>query len=459
MQSNALLFCLACACHGQRVRVYEPSSSENSAILMHDQQQERSRFARQKPWTKLLSSLLAFKPYASYQSNAVSPSYSPLRAWSQVGHAAPAILMNQETAKLTLVEQLKAKAMRAALKAERASLEAEKLQLQAHQLKLKRSTGEAHGAWGSVAEVPGVSKAGPWRFGAPAEQTPVSASESPAQHAALWAEHKGKVHRFIKQDYKSADGGASYLCKTREFFLGTRKSGSLEGSFQVSFTLPGRESEPKTVELLQTSPGNPSFAAVQLKLLSFGTGIDEAEEKQLVEEDIPWHKNIGWSSRFNRVALPLSRFEDDELPLTRFEVRHVDLEFNHEFVEDDAFEMMFGGGYFSRIDIQPGDIIRGISLPEINHTQRDMQGLPWWEKPGKLMQRLLIGSQPDAGVDEGMLMLNGRDVGADAFNQVIGQHIFFKDGFKAGIQSDIVLLIERPEHPPVSNKDARGWRW
>jgi len=92
---------------------------------------------------------------------------------------------------------------------------------------------------------------------------------------AVWPsffEKEGKFFRFIdkndltfqKYGFNEATG---YSCKTPEEFRGTRKDGVYEGSFRVQFTLPEKDDEPKTIELMRSrDEDKPSFGAVKVTL-------------------------------------------------------------------------------------------------------------------------------------------------------------------------------------------------
>jgi len=107
-----------------------------------------------------------------------------------------------------------------------------------------------------------------------------------------------------------------FVCKTPEQFSGQRLSGAYEGTFRIQFTLPGKDDEPKTVELkrsIKDNPStkdNPSFGAVKVKI-PLGIEVEINMQKR-------------------------------RLVVTKIRVQ----------------------GYARRANIRTGDIIRAVSLPE-----------------------------------------------------------------------------------------------
>lgn len=100
-----------------------------------------------------------------------------------------------------------------------------------------------------------------------------------------YQEEPGRFHRFISQDDPTFEEYAhndivGYICKTPDKFQGLRRDGVLKGTRRVQFTLPGRDDEPKTLELMYSrSKDNPSFGAVRVKL---PLNVQVSSEKQRV---------------------------------------------------------------------------------------------------------------------------------------------------------------------------------
>eukprot|EP00427_Karlodinium_veneficum_P026386 CAMPEP_0169210734 /NCGR_PEP_ID=MMETSP1016-20121227/15374_1 /TAXON_ID=342587 /ORGANISM="Karlodinium micrum, Strain CCMP2283" /LENGTH=517 /DNA_ID=CAMNT_0009288297 /DNA_START=365 /DNA_END=1918 /DNA_ORIENTATION=- len=87
-----------------------------------------------------------------------------------------------------------------------------------------------------------------------------------------WPE-PGKFHRFVAEDdptfreYFWNKATSSYACKTPQAYQGTRQNGAYDRSYRVQFTLPDKDGEPKTIEILQSQEkDSPSFGAVRVKL-------------------------------------------------------------------------------------------------------------------------------------------------------------------------------------------------
>mmetsp|Transcript_60106 Transcript_60106/g.105180 ORF Transcript_60106/g.105180 Transcript_60106/m.105180 type:complete len:397 (-) Transcript_60106:218-1408(-) len=159
-------------------------------------------------------------------------------------------------------------------------------------------------------------------------------SKSVRVPGAMWPFAKGKLnrrwHRWIPEDDPTFEDYAfnkvtGYACRTPDTFLGTRKDGVYKGSCRVQFTLPGRDDEPKTLELMRSrTKDNPSFGAVKVKL-----PIDMAlisKDSRLVVKSV----RTGSTSDYSR--------------------------------------------------IREGDIIRAISLPDTEDKQGDT---PWWARIGQ----------------------------------------------------------------------------
>lgn len=83
--------------------------------------------------------------------------------------------------------------------------------------------------------------------------------------AAILPDEHGQFHRFIREFVFSGVSDSTY--KTPERFKGSRTDGACTGTRRVHFSLPGKEDQPKTIELLPCrAEDNPSFGAVQVKL-------------------------------------------------------------------------------------------------------------------------------------------------------------------------------------------------
>lgn len=75
-------------------------------------------------------------------------------------------------------------------------------------------------------------------------------------------------HRWIPEDDPtSTQLPNGYIPKTPQEFHGTRAKGFYPGTSRVHFTLPGKEDELKTIEILRSQDkGNPSFGAVKVRI-------------------------------------------------------------------------------------------------------------------------------------------------------------------------------------------------
>lgn len=155
-------------------------------------------------------------------------------------------------------------------------------------------------------------------------------SKSVRVPGATWPFTKGKFHRFITKDDPTFEEYAfnkvtGYTCKTPDMFSGTRKDGVYTGSCRVQFTLPGRDDEPKTLELMRSrAKDNPSFGAVKVKLPMDMVVV--SKDSRLIVKDV----KTGSTSEYSR--------------------------------------------------IREGDIIRAVSLPETEDKQAEA---PWWARIGQ----------------------------------------------------------------------------
>jgi len=76
-----------------------------------------------------------------------------------------------------------------------------------------------------------------------------------------------------------------FVCQTPEQFSGLRLPGAYQGSFRIQFTLPGRDDDPKTIELQRSTKDNPSYGAVKVKLpLSIEVGIDLLKFRLVIQK-------------------------------------------------------------------------------------------------------------------------------------------------------------------------------
>jgi len=83
---------------------------------------------------------------------------------------------------------------------------------------------------------------------------------------ASWPKTLGKSYRFVPETDPTF-GVDARLSKTPDQFQGARRDGVYGGSRRVQFTLPGKDNEPKVVELRESMTGkNPAFGAVRVRL-------------------------------------------------------------------------------------------------------------------------------------------------------------------------------------------------
>lgn len=196
---------------------------------------------------------------------------------------------------------------------------------------------------------------------------------------AIEPEKTEKSHRWITEEDPtfeecSFNEVTGYVCKTPEKFQGTRKKGSYPGSSRVQFTLPDKDDEPLTIEMMHSRvKDNPSFGAVKVKLPIAATVFS---------------KN------------------------SRLQIRYIEQGSNAE-----------------NSMLRSGDIIRAISLPENEDSERE---IPWWAVLGKTLV-------PEA--EEGMVILDGKSAAAD-YDAALRENLRLY-----GKKAQVVLLIERPFKP------------
>lgn len=97
------------------------------------------------------------------------------------------------------------------------------------------------------------------------------------QNAPAWPD-PFKGYRLVPEDDPAfreyvVNKAIGYVCQPPDTFQGTRFAGRYEGSYQLQFTLPGREDAPKTIEFKRSGDNNPTFAAVKISG-NFGADVD-----------------------------------------------------------------------------------------------------------------------------------------------------------------------------------------
>mmetsp|Transcript_36716 Transcript_36716/g.56906 ORF Transcript_36716/g.56906 Transcript_36716/m.56906 type:complete len:375 (-) Transcript_36716:17-1141(-) len=148
---------------------------------------------------------------------------------------------------------------------------------------------------------------------------------------AIWPKKQGASHRFIAKDDPTFQEYAfnkaiGYACKTRGTFQGTRRDGAYEATSRVQFTLPEKDDQPLTLELLQSNKNdNPSFGAVRTKL-PLDAIVHSVQGRILVKQlNVP--------------------------------------------------------GNADSSQLRPGDIVRAISVPARSEIRKE--GTPWWQQIGR----------------------------------------------------------------------------
>lgn len=112
-----------------------------------------------------------------------------------------------------------------------------------------------------------------------------SAGMALKQDAPAWPD-PFKGYRFVPEDDPAfreyvVNKAVGYVCQPPDTFQGTRLGGRYDGSYQLQFTLPGREDEPKTIEFKKTGNNNPTFAAVKFRG-NFGAPVDFSPFEQRI---------------------------------------------------------------------------------------------------------------------------------------------------------------------------------
>lgn len=283
------------------------------------------------------------------------------------------------------LEILKLKAERARLAAERAALEAETLKFEARQLQAKASADQASSQESELGQESSAESS--------AEEPPRPRDVSLRVVGAKWPLQKGKFHRFVGD----AETPGFFGCKTREIFAGERREGVYEGTYRLQFTLPGEDNKPKTIELLQTSKGSPSFAAIRVSVRSLTTAISQPREF-FIDASIAQFTN-----EFDRSS------------------KHLVVSEVNDKIENPS--------------LKKGDIIRAVSVAK--DIQVDAQGsLAVLEKFRRGLQKAAVLSLPD--LEEGMAILDN--------NAFQGFESSLKENLRvSGQQAEVVLLIERPD--------------
>lgn len=294
-------------------------------------------------------------------------------------------------------EVLKLKAEQAKMQAERAKIEAEILELQMQKLK-------PPGSGEDPTEEQDASSASP----AP----PVASIRVPG---SVWPEGKNKkLHRFITEDDPTYQISPSFF-RTRENLVLSQTEGEHEGTFRVTFTLPDQESQPKTLELLQTTKGTPSFGAIRIPVESLVEIIGPPAVKRIGDDII---KQI----------------------TTEFDGRP-----EHLVIADIRRE----GGPFQKVDI-----IRAVSMPDPATSQAqesDNAEKPWWEKINDSIGKAIVGSLPPC--ENGMVILDGSFF--QAFEAAVKENLRVSYPKSA----DVVLVIERPDPEWLKYLNSKStWR-
>jgi len=204
----------------------------------------------------------------------------------------------------------------------------------------------------------------------------------------VWPKTNSILHRFISQDdptLQKQTGGVTY--KTRQKFLGTRRDGVYDGSFRLQFTLPGKDNSPKGIELLPLSKGEPTFAAVKVKL-------------------------------------PLGAVITSLSP---------------DFIT--RVEEVRDGSNAEESGIMEGDIIRAVSVPDVQEEKT--WSFQLWDQMAKSWRKSFgvpvpIGTIPVPDSEESMVIL-GEAYFADVYAALQ------ENKRVNGDNAEVVLLVERPE--------------
>mmetsp|Transcript_36448 Transcript_36448/g.66315 ORF Transcript_36448/g.66315 Transcript_36448/m.66315 type:complete len:389 (+) Transcript_36448:107-1273(+) len=335
------------------------------------------------PWRALASLLLELNAAAAFSP--VAP--GALRA-SHCFDCRRATIVSTDKDDTTKAEVLKLKAEQAKLQAERAAVEAEILELQMQKLKAESPAAEESGVGEDSASQQGTSSA-----------PPLSSIRVPG---SIWPEGKNKkLHRFITKDdptYQEIPG----FMRTRENLVTSSTEGVYEGTYRVVFNLPGQENQPKTLELLQTTRGTPSFGAVRIQVETLVETIGPPEVYRIGDYIKDWTTDYDGSLKHNVIMNPNG-------------VR--------------------AGGQFLR-----GDVIRAVSLPDPGVTQAketEDAKKPWWEKINDSIGKAIVGTLPPSESD--MVILDG------TFNLAFEAAVKENLRVNGAVGAELVLVIERPD--------------
>lgn len=102
--------------------------------------------------------------------------------------------------------------------------------------------------------------------------------------------HGVSAYRFVSEDDPTfkpyvVNKATGYTCASPQAFFPLRLEGKYEGTFRVQFTLPGKEDQPKTIELMRTNKDNPSFGAVRVKgPIGADVGFDPLKRRLVVKD-------------------------------------------------------------------------------------------------------------------------------------------------------------------------------
>jgi len=215
---------------------------------------------------------------------------------------------------------------------------------------------------------------------------------------------ESQFHRFVSQD-ASASKAAGLDYFTRQRFIGTRREGVYNGTFRLQFNLPGKDNSPKAIELVPLSKGEPTFAAVKLRL-NFGATI----------------KN-----------LPPDYFMQ---------------------VVDVA-----KGGHAEESGIMKGDLIRAVSMPDVEEQRYGLSQLwqstakSFWLWPSQLWNTfgvpVPIGSIPAPDSEESMVILD-RIILDKGYFAALNEHSRLN-----GDNAEVVILVERPSAPAAESAEQQ----
>jgi hypothetical protein len=202
---------------------------------------------------------------------------------------------------------------------------------------------------------------------------------------------KSDYHYFVPQNDLSFESQSASTMNyfTRQKFLGTRKEGIHDGTFRLQFTLPGEDKSPKAIELVPLSKGEPTFAAVKMRL-SLGATINSLAPDHVLQV----------------------------VDLTE-------------------------GGHAEESGLMEGDIIRAVSMPDVKEQRDELSQV--WQQAANSFQKTFgvpvpIGSIPVPDSEEGMVILD-RGYFAEVYAALQ------ENKRVNGNNAEVVLLVERPSAP------------